>query len=86
MQQQNIFNLFLFLFISYFFICSSETEKKILHQSSKVIILNESNFDILTSKGDWLLEFYVPWCGHCKRFEPIYEELSTILKEKKKFN
>jgi hypothetical protein len=31
---------------------------------SDVIVLTDSNFEELTSKGNWLLEFYAPWCGH----------------------
>ncbi len=35
------------------------------------------NFEDLVTKSqkDILIEFYAPWCGHCKKLAPIYDEL-----------
>eukprot|EP00924_Labyrinthula_sp_SR-Ha-C_P016039 maker-scaffold_4-snap-gene-17.53-mRNA-1 protein AED:0.03 eAED:0.03 QI:127/1/1/1/1/1/4/29/446 len=43
--------------------------------------LTDNSFDqVLSSDGVWLIEFYAPWCGHCKNFAPIYSDVGSALR------
>jgi len=42
----------------------------------KVIVGHNFESMILESNKYVLLEVYAPWCGHCKKLAPIYEELA----------
>lgn len=46
----------------------------------KVIVGKSFKSLVLESPQDVLVEFYAPWCGHCKQLAPIYDELATKLK------
>ncbi|KAM3958997.1 protein disulfide-isomerase A6 homolog [Aphomia sociella] len=50
--------------------------------SSDVIELTPSNFDNLVTKSDevWIVEFFAPWCGHCKNLVPEYKKAARALK------
>jgi thiol-disulfide isomerase/thioredoxin len=46
---------------------------------STVVELTPDNFDALTSEGDWLVEFYAPWCIHCQRMAPHLQTAAAQL-------
>ena len=55
--------------------------------NGKIIELTDDNYDdIITKKGIFVILFYVDWCGHCTKFKPIFEKLSSNSKLNKKIN
>jgi len=47
------------------------------NEGKHVKVAVAKNFEELVTKSskDVLVEFYAPWCGHCKKLTPIYDEL-----------
>jgi protein disulfide isomerase family A protein 3 len=51
------------------------------NDSADVKVAVGKNFDdlVLNNDKDTLIEFYAPWCGHCKKLAPTFEELGLDL-------
>ena len=46
---------------------------------TKVTEIHDANFDTIVNDDNKavLVEFYAPWCGHCKTQEPILDKLAN---------
>jgi protein disulfide isomerase len=49
--------------------------------SGPVFTIVGKNYEatVYDAEKDVLVEFYAPWCGHCKKLEPIYREIAKRL-------
>ena len=56
-------------------------------QGTDVVQLTDENFDehVTNSTDFWMIKFYSPYCGHCIKLAPKWEEAATALKGKVKF-
>ncbi|KAG6508671.1 hypothetical protein ZIOFF_034051 [Zingiber officinale] len=58
------------------------TNVKLTTIPSNVVVLTSETFDqiVFDVNKDVLVEFYAPWCGHCKHLAPIYEKVANAYK------
>lgn len=51
--------------------------------NSNVVTLTNDNFPsiVTDSNNDAMVEFYAPWCGHCKSLKPVYKEVADEFRD-----
>jgi len=57
---------------------------KVKKPLSKALEINENEFDDIVFKKKFsLVEFYAPWCGHCKQLVPTWEKLAIAFQNER---
>ncbi len=58
-----------------------EKASKAKAPKSSVVELTDINFNALVTESNdiWLVEFFAPWCGHCKKLAPEWEKAASEL-------
>ncbi|KAL5203916.1 hypothetical protein ABZP36_008787 [Zizania latifolia] len=57
----------------------SEPIPEVNNEPVKVVVADNVHDVVFKSGKNVLVEFYAPWCGHCKKLAPILEEAAKAL-------
>lgn len=56
------------------------SEAPMFKEEGNVIVIEDDNYEeVVAAYPKLLIEFYAPWCGHCKSLAPEYESAATTL-------
>lgn len=60
--------------------------RRVKKEPTAVTELTDANFDAIAMdpEADVLVEFFAPWCGHCKSLKPVYEKVASAFAAERK--
>jgi protein disulfide-isomerase A1 len=69
---------------AFFLLSGSAARFAVESEDDGILIMDEANFDAIVAEHQHgiLVDFYAPWCGHCKKLAPEYKKAAaTLLRE-----
>lgn len=82
---KNFTTLFLLALLAFAYIVHADDQAPAdddIDESDVVVIKDKEHFEKFKSETEiFVIEFYAPWCGHCKNLRPEYAAAATELKK-----
>merc|ERR1719329_1198252 len=51
-------------------------EPTVLDHTNFSQLVNDGSKNLAQNGNGWFVKFYAPWCGHCKKLAPVWDEFS----------
>ncbi|OXA60313.1 thioredoxin-related transmembrane protein 1 [Folsomia candida] len=63
--------------VALFLVISSQCSWTSAHTSSSALVhVNDDNWNSIL-EGEWMVEFFAPWCPACRSLQPIWEDFAS---------
>ncbi|XP_050325147.1 thioredoxin-related transmembrane protein 1 [Bactrocera neohumeralis] len=83
----NVFSIYLVIFSTFTAFTSLwahvdelDLDEDLATQTNSLIELNEDNWQLML-RGEWMVEFFAPWCPACKNLAPTWERFAKTAKD-----